>query len=125
MSASPLALRRARLALAMGKWRAAASLLRAAVAADPAPPEALALYGYCLARLGEDLEPARDACARAVAMEPHVAEHHACLAVVYDQLGLERMAAASRATALRLDPAQELAREGNGVPASRRRRTAH
>lgn len=108
-ASTPLALRRARLALTMGKWRTAAGLLRAAAAAEPPLAEALALYGYCLAQLGDDLEQARDACARAVAMEPHVAQHHACLATVYRRLGLERLAMASFDTALRLDPAQEIA----------------
>lgn len=106
---SHLGLERARLAVAMGKWSTALAILRAALVEAPDHPDLLGLHGYVLAERGDDLEAARDACSRAVAMQPYAAHLHAYLGAVYRAAGLEAQARDSFQTALRLDPAQSVA----------------
>jgi tetratricopeptide (TPR) repeat protein len=106
---SHLGLERARLAVAMGKWSTAYEILRAALAESPDHPEILGLYAYVLAQQGGDLDAAREACSRAVAMQPYAAHLRAYLGAVYRAAGLETQARDAFQTALRLDPAQSLA----------------
>jgi Flp pilus assembly protein TadD len=105
-------LERARLAAAMGKWQTAVLLLRERLHEAATDAEFLGLYGWCLARAGGDLEAARDACRRALDMQPYVAHQHARLGDVYRAAGLRRRAADCFHAALSLDPAQTLAHDG-------------
>ena len=100
-----LGLERARLAIAMGKWKTARALLEALLEERADDIEAHSLHGLCLARTGGDLESAREACQRAIDAQPFVARHRARLAEVYAALGLVRLADAHAEQALRLDPA--------------------
>jgi tetratricopeptide (TPR) repeat protein len=110
-----LGFERARLAADMQKWATAVALLRSGLESEPDRADCLSLYGYCLARLGERLEEARTACRRAVDVQSYVAAHHAHLGFVYRTAGLEALAAQHFDTALRLDPANELAAECAGA----------
>ena len=114
-----LGFERARLAAELGKWATALALLRSCVHMQTDRPEMLGLYGYCLARLGQQLEEARDACQRAVDAQPWVAEHHAHLGFVYHTAGLAQRARRSYDAALVLDPEHELARTGRDALAAR------
>src|SRR6187397_1774291 len=105
-------LERARLAAAMGKWQTAVLLLRERLQDATSDAEFLGLYGWCLARAGGDLEAARDACRRAVDMQPYVAHQHARLGDVYRAAGLRRCARDCFHAALGLDPQQTLALAG-------------
>jgi tetratricopeptide (TPR) repeat protein len=109
------ALERARLAASMGKWQAAVRLLAERLESAAGDAEALGLYGWCLSQSGGDLEAARDACRRAVDMQPYVAQQHARLGHVYLAAGLARRAAACFDTALGLEPEQGLALEGRAL----------
>jgi tetratricopeptide (TPR) repeat protein len=112
IQAPGLGLERARLAAEMGKWETAVVLLRDRAGDGNADAEVLGLYGWCLAHAGGDLDTARDACRRAVDMQPYVAHQHARLGDVYRAAGLGRHAADCFHAALALDPTQTLARDG-------------
>ncbi len=97
-----------------GRVKDAARLLLALVRVEPDNPGYLSLAGYALAKAGENLHKARDFCRRSFEMEPYNATYCARLGYVYVAAGLPKLAEKIFADALKLDPAQPLARQYAG-----------
>ena len=93
----------------------AIQLMDAVVRTIEDQPEYFSLYGYALALNGERLHQARDACKRAVEMEPYNADFHAHLGYVYLRAGLRQTAEKCFAKALEMNPGQPVALEHAGL----------
>ncbi len=92
------------------RFQDAARLLLALVRMEKNNASFLSLAGYALAQTGDSLHTARDLCRRAIEIEPFDAKHHARLAAVYAAAGLEALARRHCEEALKIDPAEALAR---------------
>lgn len=105
-----LAYMKAESLLESGDVTKAIQLMEAVVRTVPDQPEYQSLYGYALAMNGERLHRARDACRRALEVEPQNADYHAHLGYVYLRAGLKQTAESCFAEALRINPVHPIAR---------------
>jgi tetratricopeptide (TPR) repeat protein len=109
VAASKVLLRRGQRFGKAARFDLAEKAFRAAVAADPNDPEALANLGISLANLGR-IREAEESLTKALAMDDTNAVAHISLAVVYDRQGRDQAAIDQYVAALAHDPENAQAR---------------